>query len=200
MTPVKISPVSRPRRGADRHLFPEMDGRNDRTCPSPSDATEPSFRARPMMTPEQAIAYENGPVDPVEYAELFDSTGWNDLYRCTPQELAATLEASWVRVCARDGTSLIGSGRVVSDGVLYGVVFDMVVAPKYRGRGIGTEILRRLLARCETAGLRDVLLFSARGTSDFYARFGFVPRPADAPGMILRRTRGRSPIDGSGSD
>jgi hypothetical protein len=46
-----------------------------------------------------------------------------------------------------------------------------------------------LLDRCERAGIRDVLLFSAKGKAGFYEQFGFVARPDEAPGMILRRTR-----------
>ena len=132
------------------------------------------------------ITFTDGPGDREAYAALFETTGWNDMYRSSPEELESVLAASWAVVSAYDGDALVGSGRIMSDGVLYGMVFDMVVASGYRGRGIGSEILKKLLRRCEEAGLRDVLLFSARGTRGFYHRFGFVARPDDAPGMILR--------------
>jgi GNAT superfamily N-acetyltransferase len=133
--------------------------------------------------------YVEGAGDPDGYAALFATTGWNEMYRCTPSDLEVVLASSWSVISAYDGSALVGSGRVMSDGILYAVVFDMVIAPTHRGRGIGSEILKKLLARCEAAGIRDVLLFSARGTQDFYSRFGFVPRPHDAPGMIYRRVR-----------
>jgi GNAT superfamily N-acetyltransferase len=113
------------------------------------------------------------------------------MYRCDPAELHAVLTSSWAVVSAYDGEVLVGSGRVMSDGILYAVIFDMVVSPSHQGRGIGSEILKRLLARCEDAGIRDILLFSAKGLEGFYRHFGFVPRPDDAPGMILRRVAAR---------
>ena len=133
------------------------------------------------------IRFSEGPGDPAQYAALFETTGWNDMYRRSPAELEAALAASWYVVSAHDRSELVGSARLVSDGVLYAVVFDMIVAPTHQRRGIGSRMLRHLLERCEEAGIRDVLLFAARDTADFYGRFGFVPRPAQAPGMILRR-------------
>ena len=59
----------------------------------------------------------------------------------------------------------------------------------HQRRGIGSAILARLLTRCDEAGIRDVLLFAARGAAGFYERFGFVPRGGDVPGMIRRTPR-----------
>lgn len=135
------------------------------------------------------LRYSEDLPDPDDYHELFATTGWNELYGVGAQELVRGLGTSWHVVSAWEGDRLVGFGRLLSDGVLYAVVFDMIVAPERQGRGIGSEILRRLLARCDEAGIRDVLLFSARGKAGFYRRFDFVERPDDAPGMILRRRR-----------
>jgi len=74
---------------------------------------------------------------------------------------------------------------VLSDGVLHALIVDVIVMPEMRGHGIGTEIMRRLVARCQEAGVLQVQLFSARGKRDFYERLGFVVRPDDGPGMEL---------------
>lgn len=124
------------------------------------------------------------------YLALFETTGWNAMYRCTAAELEDSLRHSWHVISAHHDRTLVGAGRLVSDGVLYAVVFDMIVTPDWQGRGVGSEILRRLLERCNVAGIRDVLLFAARGTEGFYRRHGFVPRAQNAPGMILRRVPG----------
>jgi GNAT superfamily N-acetyltransferase len=134
-----------------------------------------------------SIRYSERKPDPSAYLALFETTGWNAMYRCTERDLEASLRSSWYWISAHHGETLVGTGRLVSDGVLYAVVFDMVVAPAWRGRGVGAAILGRLLTRCDRAGIRDVLLFAAQGTEGFYRRHGFVPRPAQAPGMILRR-------------
>lgn len=136
------------------------------------------------------VTYSDREPDAAAYLALFETTGWNAMYRCTAAELGGSLRSSWHVISAYDDATLIGAGRLVSDGVLYAVVFDMIVTPDRQGRGVGSEIMRRLLDRCDAAGIRDVLLFAARGTEGFYRRHGFVPRAQDAPGMIMRRAHG----------
>ena len=140
-----------------------------------------------MDAETSAIVYSDRRPEPAAYHALFETTGWNEMYGRTAEELADSLRGSWLVLTAHRGDELVGVGRLVSDGVQYAVVFDLIVAPAWQGRGVGSTILRHLLSRCEEAEIRDVLLFAARGTEPFYRRFRFAPRPADAPGMILRR-------------
>ncbi len=125
---------------------------------------------------------------PDAYFALFESTGWNQEYGLTAEELRRAVSRSWLVVSAYDEDRLIGTGRVVSDGVLHGLIVDVIVLPEYQGRGIGTLIMRRLLDCCKAAGLRDVQLFCARGKAPFYGRLGFAARPEDAPGMDYKGT------------
>ena len=131
------------------------------------------------------VTYRTEKPAPDDYAALFETTGWNARYRASHAELAQALAQSWHVVSAYEGERLVGTGRIVSDGVLYAMIYDMIVQPSHQGQGIGTAILRRLVARCRQAGLRDIQLFSARGKTDFYRKRGFVVRPADAPGMMF---------------
>ena len=124
--------------------------------------------------------------DADSYLSLFESTGWNEMYDLSGHDLANAIETSWRVMSAYDGKELVGFGRLLSDGVLYAVMFDVIVLPARQREGIGGEIVRYLLWECVDQGIRDVLLFAARGTADFYERFGFETRPGYAPGMILR--------------
>lgn len=136
---------------------------------------------------EEAIRFDARAPSPEAYLALFETTGWNRMYRVDAEEAQRALATAWHVVSAYRAEELVGVGRLVSDGVLYAVVFDLIVAPSLQGKGIGSALLERLLGRCEEAGIRDVLLFAAAGTEAFYRRHGFVPRPQGAPGMILRR-------------
>jgi GNAT superfamily N-acetyltransferase len=89
-------------------------------------------------------------------------------------------------VAAYDGGRLVGSGRIVSDGVFHGLIVDVIVLPEYQGKGIGTAIMERLIECSRAQRIRDVELFCAKGKAAFYERLGFRARPADAPGMDLR--------------
>ena len=119
------------------------------------------------------------------YYQLFETTGWNLSYRADPDELYEAVSSSWCVMSAYDNDDLVGFGRVISDGVLYALICDLIVKPSYQGQGIGSTLLNRLIARCRAQQIRVIWLFSAKGKSSFYKNFGFAERPSDAPGMQL---------------
>ena len=119
------------------------------------------------------------------YSQLFATTGWNREYQTDASRLHQALSKSWHAVSAYDGDRLVGFGRVISDGVLYAFICDMIVLPSYQRQGIGSTILHKLIERCRGAGVPVVWLFAAQGKAGFYQAHGFAPRPADAPGMQL---------------
>lgn len=129
------------------------------------------------------IIYRTTLPDPGDYLSLFDSTGWNQRYQVSAQSLHGVLEQSWRYYSAYDEARLVGSGRLMSDGCLYAVMFDVIVDPRYQGLGIGSTITRWLVQEADAAGIRDLQLFCAAGKTGFYRRLGFQPRPTDAPGM-----------------
>ena len=118
-----------------------------------------------------------------QFWDLFQTTGWNGTYHLSPQELFRAVSSNWFAVSAFDGDGLVGFGRVVSDGVLHAMIYEMIVLPEYQGQGIGARILHMLIQRCLEANIRDIQLFCARGKRGFYEKFGFVARSDEAPGM-----------------
>jgi GNAT superfamily N-acetyltransferase len=132
-----------------------------------------------------AIAYRNDDLGKSACFQLFAATGWNRVYGLNEAEYFEAVLQSWHVVAAFDGEQLVGLGRIISDGRLYALIVDIIVLPQYRRRGIGTAIMQQLLERCRTSGIRDVKLFAVQGKADFYRNFGFVARPAEAPGMGL---------------
>jgi GNAT superfamily N-acetyltransferase len=121
-----------------------------------------------------------------DYFPLFLTTGWNDEYGFTPEEVATAISRSWYAVSAYVGGQLVGYGRVISDGVHHALVVDMIVEPAHQGQGIGSGILKRIVDRCRAFRIRDVQLFAAKGKTGFYEALGFAVRTQEAPGMQLR--------------
>src|SRR5437868_649083 len=74
-----------------------------------------------------------------------------------------------------DGTRQVGFCRVVSDGFRVAYLADVYVLPEYRGRGIGTELVREAVENGPHA--ECVWLLHTRDAHPFYARFGFGPPP-----------------------
>jgi GNAT superfamily N-acetyltransferase len=120
-----------------------------------------------------------------QYFDLFSSTGWNKEYGLDARDLHEAIRHSLFLVAAYDGERLIGSGRLVSDGVLHALIVDVIVLPEYQGQGIGTAIMKQLTGFCRERRIRDVQLFCAKGKTAFYEPLGFRARPHDAPGMDL---------------
>jgi GNAT superfamily N-acetyltransferase len=139
---------------------------------------------RPRL-PDPAIEYVAGRPAPEEFERLYRSSGWDEAYDVPGDRLAASLAHAWYAVCARRDGEIVGTGLVLSDGALHALIVDVIVLPEMRGRGIGAEIMKRLVARCRAAGVLQIQLFSARGKRGFYERLGFVARPEDGPGMEL---------------
>ncbi len=124
-----------------------------------------------------------------EYFSLFNTTGWNQEYQASPEDLERGNRNSWLVLCAYEEGKLVGFGRVVTDFVLHAMIFDMIVLPEYQGKGIGTLILARLVHQCRAHHIRDIQLFCAKGKRTFYEKNGFEARADDAPGMQLRKGR-----------
>jgi ribosomal protein S18 acetylase RimI-like enzyme len=80
------------------------------------------------------------------------------------------LRGSRYVAAAWDGARLVGFVRAISDGITNAYVCTMVVHEDYRRRGIGTELVRRLVG--ERDGVRWVL-HSADDAVQFYERLGF---------------------------
>ena len=120
-----------------------------------------------------------------QYVPLFLSTGWNDDYRFTDDRIFESIQHSWYCLSAYDDSELVGFGRIISDGVLHALIVDLIITPAYKGRGVGSELLRRLIEQCRTHGIPDIQLFCATGQTGFYLKHGFKARPDNAPGMQI---------------
>jgi GNAT superfamily N-acetyltransferase len=140
-----------------------------------------------IMAQFKTVYRENLP-SPADYHQLFETTGWNQSYRADADELYRAISTSWYTLSAYRNDKLVGFGRVISDGILYALICDLIVRPSCQGQGIGSALLKKLIARCRRQSVRVIWLFSATGKSAFYKNFGFSERPADAPGMQMLAT------------
>jgi ribosomal protein S18 acetylase RimI-like enzyme len=114
-------------------------------------------------------------VDLDQLEALFVTAGWND--RAYPREkLAALVANSRFVSSAWDGARLVGFARAISDGVSNAYVTTVAVLPEWRGRGIGREVVRRLVEG-EGKGRIRWVLHAREELHGFYALNGFEPAP-----------------------
>jgi len=132
------------------------------------------------------IKYEYSKPTLSGYRKLYMSTGWAPPSSISDEVLQMAIDNSLYWISAYEDETLVGIGRIVSDGALYAFVCDMIVEPSYQKQGIGTSILRLLKEKCKEHSFRRVWLFAATGKSRFYLNNGFEIRPDDAPGMQMK--------------
>ncbi len=120
-----------------------------------------------------------------DFIILHQTTGWNAKGLYTYDQLYSAICNSWYSVSIYHDRSLIGFGRIISDGIYQTLICDVMVHPEYQTQGIGTKIMNALLKKCDKEGIKWVQLFCAKGKQDFYKKLGFVTRDVEAPGMSL---------------
>lgn len=113
-----------------------------------------------------------------ELAGFFE--GWPD--PPAPETHLRLLAGSAECLLAIDGDGTVaGFVTAIADGVLCAQLPLLEVRPEYRGRGIGSELVRRMVERLSSLYALD--LSCDPGLVPFYERLGFKPMQ----GMALRR-------------
>ncbi len=121
-----------------------------------------------------------------QFFELFDTTGWNTKYELTKEELFTALKNSWYSISVFDKEQLIGFGRIICDGIVHALILDVIIHPDRQGKGIGKEVMDKLVSKCKKHKVRDIQLFSAKNKTGFYEKLGFKSRDEHSPGMELK--------------
>ncbi|PGC64718.1 GNAT family N-acetyltransferase [Bacillus toyonensis] len=102
---------------------------------------------------------------------LYESLEWNS-HNLTLNELEQMCKQSWYVIYAFDDKELVGMGRIISDGVITGVICGVCVLPKYQSIGIGKEIVERLIQHCEQNKVIPQLMCVEKLQS-YYESIGF---------------------------
>lgn len=101
--------------------------------------------------------------------ELYKSNAWSSAEK--PIQLRNGLLNSHSLWTAWHGDRLIGLGNAISDGHLVVYYPHLLVNPNYQGQGIGTELMRRLMANYQ--GFHQHILVADGRAIDFYRKCGF---------------------------
>lgn len=152
-----------------------------------------AWRGIIVMMPEIAfLSTEERPISAAGVRRLYDGAGWWPGRAL--EGIQRAIDAT-IAVGAWDGERLIGFTRALSDGVHRAYVEDVVIAPEYRGQGVGEKLVARLVD--ELGDVHITSLFCEPERVNFYSRNGFrasatqvmmhrEPDAAVAPGMLDR--------------
>lgn len=82
---------------------------------------------------------------------------------------------------------LVAFARVLTDSVFKAFVFDVIVDPERRGRGLGTRLMRRIIAHPELRSVRHIDLACRPELTAYYERLGFTTEVGGS--LLMRRSR-----------
>ncbi len=75
---------------------------------------------------------------------------------------------------------MVGMARLVGDGIYTAVLFDVVVHPDHRLKGIGRVLVSDAMFHAKTLGVAEVECCAAPGASGFYEALGWEHKDAFA--------------------
>ncbi|AHV95740.1 GNAT family N-acetyltransferase [Paenibacillus sabinae] len=120
----------------------------------------------------------------LEHKTLWEAVGWGKVnIEMTEQSIANSVYG----VIAISDGNVIGMGRIVGDGAMYYYIQDVAVLPEHQNKGIGKEIIDKLLnyINVNCAGAGFVGLFASHGKDEFYEKFGFKDHSPGMTGMFM---------------
>ena len=112
--------------------------------------------------------------DEREILPLYASVGWT-AYTDQPETLRRGFENSLLTLAAYEENRLIGILRAVGDGQTIVFVQDLLILPEYQRRGVGTALLRELLARYPQVRQIELTADVSPSLLAFYRKTCFVP-------------------------
>jgi ribosomal protein S18 acetylase RimI-like enzyme len=116
----------------------------------------------------------------IRWSEDLDEIDWTEasaLYRAAPLgnksagDLELVFRNSLYRSFVFDEGELVGAGRVLADGRDCAYLCDVAVRPSHQGRGLGRDIVQRLVAVSRSH--RKIILYAVPGREGFYEKLGF---------------------------
>ena len=131
------------------------------------------------MTTEIAVQPEQLSIDEVNGAYAWAEWPQREAWRLEAIDRSST----WL--AARDPSGdLVGVARLLDDGGLHASLWDVIVRPDHRRRGVGTALTRAALDRCRDRRL--VALVSTPAAVPFFAAMGFASEWHGHQAMYLR--------------
>lgn len=111
---------------------------------------------------------------------LFNEVGWNDKTK-DMDRLKAMVDNSQIVITAWDDQEMVGFARCTTDFVFNGQINNVVVDSRYRGKGIGKELITGILNNSK------MVTYMLRGeeSEGFYKNLGF----EDAGGLVYKRKK-----------
>lgn len=133
------------------------------------------------------MTYTEKEISYADYVRLRESVNWNNFFK---EQTEKCLKNTLYSIEVIDNDSIIGMGRLIGDGMYYMMV-DIIVEPSYQGKGIGSNIVNKLIEyvhrETPVGGRSSILLVAEKGKESFYEKLGFQFIPHGFCGSAMRK-------------
>ena len=102
-------------------------------------------------------------------ADLREAVGWNRM----ENEYGSPLLKSYYHIAVYDGEKMVGYIDCVSNRVTDAYIQDLMVHPGYQGKGLGTELMNRMIAHLKGKRIYMISVVYDESLKGFYGKFGF---------------------------
>ncbi|MGN0638269.1 MAG: GNAT family N-acetyltransferase [Huintestinicola sp.] len=123
------------------------------------------------------IEYVSELKKPTDTIDLYKALEWYNLSGYTDEDIEKA-NASFYSCYAYDGDTLVGLGRVASDGLIAAIMSGICVRNDYRRHGIGAKIVQNIVEYCQSGIYKlSVQIFCEDSLIPWYEGMGFEKMP-----------------------
>lgn len=120
-----------------------------------------------------------------EYKILRNSVKWDlENKNITDERVKESLKKCPLCVCAYEDKNIIGMVRLSGDLSMYGYIQDTIVLPEYQGKGVGSNLLKKILEKISDKKGYLLGVCPSKISVEFYEKFGFKSRPEKPNGFM----------------
>jgi GNAT superfamily N-acetyltransferase len=131
-------------------------------------------------------------IDPKQVWGLYRTADWAK--NRTFEETETILAQSSLVLSLWEDHRLVAFARVLTDFVVRAVIFDVIVHPKERGKGLGRLLMEKLLTHPSLEKV-PVFILQTKDKQAFYTKFGFVQSTEHhVDAMLLIREKAKIPF------
>ena len=133
------------------------------------------------------MTYIEKEISYADYVRLRESVNWNNFFK---EQTEKCLKNTLYSIEVIDDNTIIGMGRLIGDGMYYMMV-DIIVEPSYQGKGIGSNIVNKLIEyvykETPVGGRSSIQLIAEKGKESFYEKLGLKFIPHEFCGSAMRK-------------
>lgn len=105
-----------------------------------------------------------------QMCNLRKSVGWNEAKTMMSN---SQMDNLFNIICTEAG-KMVGYLAVVSNNVTDAYIQDVMVAPEFQGKGVGTELMNRAISEIKDRGIHMIsVIYGEEKLRCFYEKFGF---------------------------